>query len=444
MRNLIAIIAGICTFVGTPIQGQQKDRLVTYYSLSDALKNPNEVQYLHLQNEYNLTTLPAEIAKLKNLYILKIRGSSISHLPAQFAELTNLHNLEISNSKLKGFPRPIVLCKNLAYMNLRDNEINIVPREIGMLGQLVYLDLGGNHIDRLPNESGGLKNLQQLIMDHNKLTTLPSEIGDLSNLRNLILSANLIHCLPPEIGKLKRLSQLGLDRNNLVTLPSEIGDLSSLAVLLLNSNKLKALPNEIKNLTKLKRLRVAFNALTEFPSQILEIRGLYDVNLRGNPYAVSRSGGKTAERIIPLTVYGVVRPSVIEADEPVPLTIAVLNGLTSSIYLSTFSLESNDWNGETLNIDLVDVYRDENPVNQYYARPEVKPPANISGPKVIEIEAGETQYIHTNARKWKLKDGWQPGRYKITLRVNKLKADKFCTLSVLSSPIKLEIVQRKR
>ena len=144
-------------------------------------------------------------------------------------------------------------------------------------------------------------------------------------------------------------------------------------------------------------------------------------------------------RTIPVIVHGLVKPSVIKVNKPVPLTIAILNGFCSSIYFETFSLESNDWNGETLNIDLVDIYRDEKPVNLYYSRPEIRPPHDISGQSSKEIVAGETLYIHTNSCKWRLRDGWQPGQYKITLRVNNLKADKFCKLSVLSDPICFEI-----
>jgi hypothetical protein len=437
MKNLAFIFTFI--LMGFPILSQAKSRLITYYSLSEAFEHPNEVQCLILENEHALTSLPAEIEKLENLVILKIKGSSISEMPPELAQLANLHNLEISSSKLKEIPHPITLCKNLEYLNLRNNQIKFLPSDINRLAKLVYLDLGGNQISRLPNKIGGLKQLQQLIMDENKLTGIPSEIGDLSSLHNLILSDNLIQSLPPEIGKLKKLSQLALHRNNLVSLPSEIGNISNLEILLLNSNKLKELPTEIGKLKKLRRLRAAFNVLAEFPSQILEIPELYDVNLRGNPYAVPESKEVQTVRTIPVIVHGLVKPSVIEVNKPVPLTIAILNGLCSSIYLETFSLESNDWDGETFNVDLVDIYRDEKPANLYYSKPEIRPPHNISGPKSIEIEAGETLYIHTDACKWRLRDGWQPGQYKITLRVNNLKADKFCKLSVLSDPICFEI-----
>jgi len=439
MKSLAFILAVVLVLTAFPLHGQETSRLVTYYSLSEALKRPNQVQCLVLENELDLTSLPAEIGKLTNLAILKIRRSSISELPPELSELSNLHNLEISDSRLQEIPIAITACKNLEYLNLRNNQIKLVPIEVSGLARLVNLDLGCNQISSLPSGVSELKQLQQLIMDHNKLTTLPPGIGDLSSLSNLILSDNLIHCLPPEIGKLKKLRQLGLHRNNLVSLPSEIGKMSNLEILLLNSNKLKELPNEIGNLKKLRRLRAAFNALTEFPTQVLEIPGLHDVNLRANPYAVSRPGGKKAERIIPVTVHGLVRRPIIQSNEPVPLSIAILNGLHSSIHISTFSLESNNWNGETLSIDLVDIRRNEDPMNLYYARPEIRPPTNISGPKAVEIEAGETLYIHTDARKWKLRDGWRPGQYEITLRVNNLTADNFCRLSVLSAPICFQI-----
>ena len=145
------------------------------------------------------------------------------------------------------------------------------------------------------------------------------------------------------------------------------------------------------------------------------------------------------ERQIPVVVSVEVKPKIVKSGEVVPLTITVSNGLSSSIYHLTFSLTSNGWNGETYNISLVDIYRDGKVGNLYLARPKMSVPITVSGMVRREIKPGEELEIQTDARKWKLRDGWLPGRYKTMVRVDNLKVDKYSTLSVLSDPIEFEI-----
>lgn len=145
------------------------------------------------------------------------------------------------------------------------------------------------------------------------------------------------------------------------------------------------------------------------------------------------------ERQIPVIITVEVKPAIVKSGEVVPLTLTVSNSLSSSIYHLTFSLKSNDWNGETYNISLVDIYRNGNAGNLYLERPKIDVPITVSGVAKQEIKPGEKLEIQTDARKWKLRDGWLPGRYRITVRVDNLEVDKYATLSVLSEPIEFEI-----
>jgi hypothetical protein len=145
------------------------------------------------------------------------------------------------------------------------------------------------------------------------------------------------------------------------------------------------------------------------------------------------------ERQIPVIIIVEVKPEIVKSEEVVPLTITVSNGLSSSIYHLTFSLTSNDWNGETYNISLVDIYRDGNTGNLYLERPQMSVPITMSGVVRQEIKPGEKLEIQTDVRKWKLRDGWLPGRYRVTVRVDNLEVDEYSTLSVLSEPVEFEI-----
>lgn len=145
------------------------------------------------------------------------------------------------------------------------------------------------------------------------------------------------------------------------------------------------------------------------------------------------------ERQIPVVVSVEVKPDVVKTGEAIPLIITISNGLPSSIDLSGFTLTPNDWNGETCNVSLVDIYRDDKEGNLYLARPEINPPMTVSGMRRWEIKSGERLKIQTDACKWKLRDGWLPGRYRITARVDNLKVDEYSTLSVLTDPVQFEI-----
>ena len=79
-------------------------------------------------------------------------------------------------------------------------------------------------------------------------------------------------------------------------------------------------------------------------------------------------------------------------------------------------------------------------MNLYFSRPMISnPPKTVSGVGRKEIKPGDKLEIQTDARKWKLRDDWSPGKYKITVRIDNLIIDKYSNLSVLSDPIEFEI-----
>jgi len=151
---------------------------------------------------------------------------------------------------------------------------------------------------------------------------------------------------------------------------------------------------------------------------------------------------KPAERQVNAVVTGQVVPAAVKAGEPIPLTVRISNGLRAPIFHDTFRLEPVDWNGETVHISLVDIYRDGVAYNLYLARPAFEGPPwqqSRAGPGGHEIKPGGVLEVKTDARKWTLRDGWLPGRYSVTLRVDGLRADPYCKLSVLSDSFEFEV-----
>ena len=103
---------------------------------------------------------------------------------------------------------------------------------------------------------------------------------------------------------------------------------------------------------------------------------------------VAAKGDGKQERQIPVVASVEVKPKIVKTGESIPLILTVSNGLSSSIYYSTFSLTPNDWNGETYNVSLVDIYRDDKAGNLYLARPKIDVPITISGAGRREIKPG--------------------------------------------------------
>ena len=102
------------------------------------------------------------------------------------------------------------------------------------------------------------------------------------------------------------------------------------------------------------------------------------------------------------------------------------------------ALKANCWNGETASVSLTDIYRDGSP-NLHLSRPNLQAPLKIAGMTRHEIQAGRSLVIQTDARKWRLRDGWLPGRYRIILSIGSLRVDPYTTVTVSSDPIEFEI-----
>jgi hypothetical protein len=60
---------------------------------------------------------------------------------------------------------------------------------------------------------------------------------------------------------------------------------------------------------------------------------------------------------IPVRVRVTAPKEPVKAGQPIPLTLTVENGLAGPIEFHSYATEPNDWNGETVAVDLVDVYR---------------------------------------------------------------------------------------
>ena len=93
----------------------------TYYSLTEALKDPLSVQKLDLSMQ-KLTVFPEEILQLKNLVCLDLSFNKIPTLPATFSTLTNLKVVNIMGTRyMSKLPPVLTQMPNLEVVDLRDH-----------------------------------------------------------------------------------------------------------------------------------------------------------------------------------------------------------------------------------------------------------------------------------------------------------------------------------
>ncbi|EPQ16889.1 Ras suppressor protein 1 [Myotis brandtii] len=163
--------------------------------------------------------------------------------------LSHITQLVLSHNKLTTVPANIAELKNLEVLNFFNNQIEELPTQISSLQKLKHLNLGMNRLNTLPRGFGSLPALEVLDLTYNNLNenSLPGNFFYLTTLRALYLSDNDFEILPPDIGKLTKLQILSLRDNDLISLPKEIGELTQLKELHIQGNRLTVLPPELVN-----------------------------------------------------------------------------------------------------------------------------------------------------------------------------------------------------
>ena len=199
-----------------------------------------------LINKFGLVSSYMGWSKIHLMFTLVCTITFCIHAKHSFAqtpqkEYTNLEDAlkdpdKVFRLNLENQPNTAVLkqlskFKNLEYLNLRHTEINELPKNINTLKNLKVLDLGDNNLSVLPKSFSDLKNLTELYLDHEKDLKLDEDfeiLSRLQSLRILHLENNNITRLPKNLNKLNQIEQLYLNDNQLKEVPFEIKGLKNL------------------------------------------------------------------------------------------------------------------------------------------------------------------------------------------------------------------------
>ena len=233
----------------------------TFDNLAKALRTPEKVRRLTLQNEdAEMKHLPPGLGSLVNLEALELAClEKLVDLPEEIGNLRKLEELVIDNG-------------NGCSMNVS------LPRSIGRLSNLRVLRLYGALDGRDESSEAPARRSQP--------KSLPDTLANLQKLEELDLGRNGISSVPPVVASLHGLKKLGLDYNDIHVLPSFVGELPNLKELSLNSNGGVQLPPSLAGVKGLKvfmgnnklKLIAQRQLRARFPNAIFSFENEYDDN----------------------------------------------------------------------------------------------------------------------------------------------------------------------
>jgi hypothetical protein len=160
-----------------------------------------------------LTEFPREIFSLAEfIEILDMSDNDLSELPEDFGRLKNLKILFLSNNKFEYIPDVIAQCPELDMIGFKGNKIEAIS-ERALPIKTRWLILTDNKINKLPDVIGKLSRLQKLALAGNKLATLPDAMADCKSLELIRLSANNFSTMPEWLFDLPKLAWLAFSGN---------------------------------------------------------------------------------------------------------------------------------------------------------------------------------------------------------------------------------------
>lgn len=263
---------------------------------TDVPETKADTQFGTICNE--LTSLPPEIGKLKNLQTFDIANSTITSLPDEMEELTGLTDLEVYNCpKMTKFPMSITQLPALVSLNISQNK--------QWSASEIYKGL-----DALAKGPAN-KILQLLYVNNDNLEEVPESFNKLTKLGLISLTSNKISKIHP-LGKDVHPSQLMYDNNLITEIP--LGDdgyfcgFVDMETLSFSYNKLTKVPNMFSGVDgeDLGTANFSYNDITGFDDESnFKTMQMTQINLEGNdlteyPAVINR----TESRILQVMLKG--------------------------------------------------------------------------------------------------------------------------------------------
>ena len=102
---------------------------------------------------------------------------------------------------------------------------------------------------------------------------------------------------------------------------------------------------------------------------------------------------------------------------PLLVRVTLENGLAVALHWSTYSLTPTPWNGEALNVNLIESHRGGAGASLFLAAPRIDPPRVVAGPSSHEVPPGGELVTTVDLGKWRVGEGWRAGDYRVVLEL---------------------------
>lgn len=125
---------------------------------------------------------------------------------------------------------------------------------------------------------------------------------------------------------------------------------------------------------------------------------------------------------------------------PIRVRVTLQNRLPEALHWSTYSLAPNPWNGETLNVNLLEIHRARTTGSLFLAPPRIDPPRGIAGPSSHTVPPGSDLAVTVELQKWRIVEGWRAGDYRAVLELGNVSVgDGRVRLAIASDPLAFTI-----
>lgn len=297
-----------------------------YESLSEALKNPSEVDSLVIESSEDMTFIeenPDEFRMLQNVVYLEIGNvwiqsktlpdavfdlSELSHFQLQFntcfetipASIGNCKNLKtfvinevgsgtLKHTPIKTLPVELYQCTALEEIVLNCTTIESIPEGIGALSNLKSLNISFygdknnplSPFSELPSDLANCTELEELTLINTSFKTFSPAHQKLLNLKRVVIrgqrtawSEKLITVPFTDIttlSKLPGLEYVDLSCSGITEVPSLVKRWTNLTHLILADTRITSLPDELVNCTKLEYVNLIMTDIETFPSCLIEL-----------------------------------------------------------------------------------------------------------------------------------------------------------------------------
>ncbi|XP_059730485.1 leucine-rich repeat-containing protein 69 isoform X2 [Bos taurus] len=159
------------------------------------ISNLTQLTALNLGNNL-LEEVPEEMKYLTSLKKLHLFRNKIHRFASGVCDgLQSLILLNLNNNQLTWIPQEISRLKNLRCLSINHNQLASIPRELCFLENLSELQLNYNQLVCIPKEIKFLKKLRKLLLSRNNIKSLP-EFQDLK-LREFYCEGNPLFLKQP-------------------------------------------------------------------------------------------------------------------------------------------------------------------------------------------------------------------------------------------------------